>query len=94
MTYHFKIAGCSVELKQQWAVKIEFSEDVPSALRPFMMRGDGSFQERALHYTKDEALRAICERMGAILDEERGLEKGSGELLVMGAIREAFDEDG
>lgn len=79
--YRFKIAGRSVELEQQWAVRI--SHNIIQVPR-----------ELSLHYTKDEALRAICERMGEILDEERGLEKGSGELLVMGAIRETFDEDG
>ena len=78
--YRFKIAGRLVELEQQWAVRIS--------------RGLKSPREQSLHYTKDDALRAICGRMGEILDEERGLEKGSGELLVMGAIREAFDEGG
>ena len=77
--YRFKIAGRLVELEQQWAIRIKLEE---------------SYAEKALHYTKDDALRAICGRMGEILDEERGLLKGSGELLVMGAIREAFDEGG
>ena len=77
--YHFNIAGCVVELEQQWAVRIKFEE---------------SYAEKALHYDKEVAVRAICERMGEILDEERGYEEGTGELLVMGAIREALDEGG
>jgi hypothetical protein len=90
MTQHFKIAGRSVELEQQWAVRINFRADETLRHPPGF---SGTTQEKSLHCTKDEALHAICERMGEILDEERGFEKGSGQILVMGAIREVFEDE-
>jgi len=79
-TYSFKIAGCVVELEQQWAVRIVGSEG-----------GSRVTNEKALHYSKEVAVRAICERMGEILDKKRGLASGTGELLVTEALREELE---
>lgn len=86
--YRFKIQGCEVELEQQWAVRIKFG---PNDVMHHPPGYSGVTMEKALHLDKETAVRAICERMGGIVDEERGLPEGTGEMLVAGAIREELD---
>ena len=79
--FRWKYGNATVELIPQWALSIKWGNGEPGGL-------EGATQERALFYSRKEAMAAIASRLGMEIDRKNSLPEGVGALFAEAGLYE------